>query len=143
MLNKDRTLTHCILVAATAMSLVGCSEKTTTATKVNPDGSQTTTVTEQKGLNTKTTVTETPADSEDSVDSTDANHSKTKINFSIGKDTKDGADEVHVHGAGINIDTADGDGKVDIKLPFVKVKKDGNGRVQVKTPFANVEAHED
>ncbi len=142
MLNKHRTLTDCILVAATAMCLAGCSEKTTTATQVNPDGSQMTTVTEQKGLNTKTTVTQTPAGSDD-VDSSGTTHTKTNINFSIGKDTKDGADEVHVRGPGIKIDTAEGDGKVDIKLPFVKIKKDGNGRVQVKTPFANVEANED
>lgn len=139
MLNQYRTLTYCILVAASAIGLTGCSEKTTTSTQNNPDGSQTTTVTEQKGLNTKTTVTQTPADS---VEDTDSTHAKTNIKFSIGKDTDDGASEVHVHGPGIKIDTADGEGKVDIKLPFVKVKKDSNGRVQVKTPFANIESNE-
>ncbi len=142
MLNKHCTLTYCILVAATAISLAGCGEKKTTITTDNPDGTKTTTETVQSGLNTKTTVTQTPG-SGDTFDSVNSNHSKTNINFSIGKDTTDGADDVHVHGPGINIDTSDGDGKVDIKLPFVKVKKDGNGHVQVKTPFANVEAHED
>ncbi|CAN5265006.1 hypothetical protein BH10CYA1_BH10CYA1_36190 [soil metagenome] len=141
MLNKLRTLTYCILVASSSISLAGCGEKTTTATQVNPDGSQTTTVTEQKGLNTKTTVTQTPS-GDDIVDSVDSSHKKTNINFSIGKDTNDGADEVHVRGPGIKIDTGDGDGKVDIKLPFLKLKKDGHGRVQVKTPFANVDANE-
>ncbi len=135
MLIQHRTLTYCIVVAASAIGLTACSEKTTSTTQNNPDGSQTTTVTEQKGLNTKTTVTQTPA-------ATDEIPDKAKINFSIGKETKDGADEVHVRAPGIKIDTADGDGHVDIKLPFVKVKKDSSGRVQVKTPFANIESTE-
>ncbi|MBS1955032.1 MAG: hypothetical protein JST89_12670 [Cyanobacteria bacterium SZAS-4] len=138
MLNQHRILTYCILVAASAVSLTACGEKTTSTTQNNPDGSQTTTVTEQKGFNTKTTVTQTPAPS--AVDDTDSTHAK--INFSIGKGTDDSADEVHVRGPGIKIDSADGDGKVDINVPFVKVKKDSSGKVQVKTPFANIETNE-
>lgn len=140
MLNQHRILTYCILVATSAIGLTGCGEKTTSTTQTNPDGSQTTTVTEQKGLNTKTTVTQTPASSE--IDDTDSTHTKANINFSIGKGTEDGAEEVHVRGPGIKIDTAEGDGKVDINVPFVKVKKDSSGRVQVKTPFANIETNE-
>ena len=141
-MKNQLSITHLIVVTSIALSVGGCSEKTTTTTQTNPDGTQTTTVIEKKGLDTKTTVTQTAAPNQD-ADGSDQNAAqKIDINVSAGKDTEDGADKVHVRGPGIKIDANDSADTVDIKLPFVKVKKDGEGHVQVKTPFVNIESNE-
>jgi hypothetical protein len=141
-MKNQSPIARLLVVASIALSVAGCGEKTTSTSQVNPDGTQTTTVTEKKGFDTKTTVTQTPAPDQDADSSDPKSPQKIDINLSAGRDTADGADKVHVRGPGIKIDANDSADTVDIKLPFVKVKKDGDGHVHVKTPFVNIESNE-
>lgn len=137
--STSKMLVGSLLIGSTVCLLCSCSQKVS-ETSHSGDGYSQRTEVVREGDRLKTTTVTTEVDPLHTDDSVRIDTNNDRINVRLPEDA-DGDGRVDVKAPFVRLHSDDADGSVHVRAPFLKVDKDGHGdKVRVRIPGIRINA---